>query len=65
MNCPVTRADMNEPRTQRTNWCCHCSVTYVRNSGLVLIRTSHSLLRAWRHRATMVSDRMRANINFI
>jgi len=29
INCPVTRANMNEPKTQRLNWRYHCSVTCV------------------------------------
>jgi len=29
INCPVTRDNMNQPTLQRTNWRCHCSVTYV------------------------------------
>jgi len=29
-NSPVTRANMNEPRTHRTNWRCHCSGTCVK-----------------------------------
>ena len=29
INCPVTRAQMNEPKMQRINWRYHCSVTCV------------------------------------
>jgi len=29
INCPATRANMNEPSKQRTYWRLHCSVTYV------------------------------------
>ena len=29
INCPVTRANMNELSKQRTNWGYHCSVTFV------------------------------------
>jgi len=29
INCPATRANMNEPRTYRAYWRYHCSMTYV------------------------------------
>jgi len=29
INCPTTRANMNEPSKRRTYWRYHCSVTYV------------------------------------
>ena len=29
INCPITRAHMNEPKTQRINWRYHCSVTCI------------------------------------
>jgi len=29
INCPATRANMNEPSERRAYWRYHCSVTYV------------------------------------
>jgi len=29
INCPTTRANMNEPSKRMTDWRYHCSVTYV------------------------------------
>jgi len=31
-NCPVTRTNLDEPNTERTNWCHHCSDCDVRYS---------------------------------
>ena len=66
INGPVTRANMNDLSKQRTDWRYHCSVTcYVTmDQWTTFMRTSHSLLRKWRHRATIVPARMRWNGNF-
>jgi len=46
-NCPATRANMNEPSKQRTDWRHHCFVTLATlfSNGEVIMRTSHLLLR--------------------
>ena len=52
---------------QRTDWHYNCSVTYVtalRNNLRVLIRTSISLLRNYRHIGKLVLPRINANGNF-
>jgi len=65
INCPATRANMNEPSKQRTDWRYHFSVTYVTNNGEVIMRTSYVLLRNQRYRATILPARIKANGNFI
>ena len=66
INCPVTRADMNEPGTQSRGLTVLISALWrvLRNNGRFLTRTSHSLLRNQRHIGKIVPPRMRANGNF-
>jgi len=45
INCPETRANMNEPSTHRAYWRYHCSVTTLLNNGEVVMTASHLLLR--------------------
>ena len=47
ISCPVTRANMDEPSKQRTDWRYHCSVTYVTRQWRSYheMRTSHLSLR--------------------
>ena len=43
INCPTTRANMNEPNKQKTDRLYHCSVMYITQE--VVMRTSHLSLR--------------------
>jgi len=43
MNCPRTRANMNEPNERMTYWCYHCPGTLL-NNGEVIMKISHLLL---------------------
>jgi len=43
INCPTTRANLNEPSKRRSYWLYHWSVTLL-NNGEVIMRISHWLL---------------------